>query len=388
MKKRLGIDYDDLFHAIPGDYVVIVGDDPRFTIVEVSDTFCRFVNMDRYDVLEKPFRDVFPMSDDKESNEGTKVLIESFRECLRTQQMHDAGVVRYDVKSLNGDDFTRKLWMAKSYPIMRGSKPVGLILSTVDVTTLFNPDEYVKARIAHLEHLVEINQSKDEFISIASHQLRTPATGVKQYLGMVLEGFFGDLEDAQRNALERAYENNERQLRIVTDLLKVAQVDAGKVVLRQEPIALNDYVADIARDWREKVAKRNQELVFRPAESEMMVSADPETLRMVVENVLDNASKYTGEGKRITVHIAPTKDRKVAIRVIDEGIGIPDAKIDRLFEKFWRMDNEMSAKIEGTGLGLYWAKKIIDLHGGDIRYKHNRPQGSVFDIVLPKQKVM
>ena len=388
MKKRLGIDYDDLFHSIPGDYVVIVADDPRFTIVEVSDTFCQFVNMERDDVLEKPFRDVFPMSDDKESNEGTKVLIESFRECIRTKQMHDAGVVRYDVKSYGDGEFTRKLWMAKSYPILRDLKPVGLILSTMDVTTLFDPDEYAKARIAHLEYLVEINQSKDEFISIASHQLRTPATGVKQYLGMVLEGFFGDLEDSQRNALERAYENNERQLRIVTDLLKVAQVDAGKVVLRREPIALNDYVADIAGDWKEKVAKRNQVLVFRPADSEVMVSADPETLRMVVENVLDNASKYTSEGKRITLCIASTRDQKAAIRVIDEGIGIPDEKIDRLFEKFWRMDNEMSAKIEGTGLGLYWAKKIIDLHGGDIRYRHNRPHGSVFDIVLPKQKVM
>ena len=100
-----------------------------------------------------------------------------------------------------------------------------------------------------VQHLVEINRSKDEFISIASHQLRTPATGVKQYVGMILEGFVGELTPQQHRLLEKAYESNERQLKIVTDLLRVAQVDAGKVVIKKTEVTLNSFIDDVIRDY-------------------------------------------------------------------------------------------------------------------------------------------
>jgi len=298
--------------------------------------------------------------------------------------MHDAGVVRYDMQ-MPHNGFVRKLWLAKNYPITGSGKMMGILMSAEDVTTLFNPDEYAQERIAYLEHVIEINQSKDEFISIASHQLRTPATGVKQYIGMILEGFFGDVTPEQREVLLRAYESNERQLRIVTDLLKVAQVDAGKVMLHFEKFDINTFTRKIIRDNKDTMKRRKQLLKFVPSAHAVSVLADPETMHMVIENILDNASKYTDIGKTITVEVNDASDT-VRISVIDEGVGVPADKVDKLFEKFSRIENELSTKVGGTGLGLYWAKKIIDLHSGDIVYNPNTGGGSIFEIVLPKQK--
>lgn len=383
MKQRLGLDYDQLFHSIPWNYIILLGDDPHFTILEASDAFCRLVGRDRSEVVERPFRDVFPLSDDKESNDGTRALLESFRTVLATRSMHDAGVIRYDMQTKR-DGFVRKLWLTKNYPISNKKKAMGILMSAQDVTTLFNPDDYAKERIAYLEHVIEINQSKDEFISIASHQLRTPATGVKQYIGMILEGFFGDITPEQREILLRAYESNERQLRIVTDLLKVAQVDAGKVMLHFETLDINAFVRQIIRDNRATLKRRDQRLKFTSSETSAAVMADPETMHMVIENIIDNASKYMEPGRTITVKVADGDD-EVRVSVIDEGVGVPADKVDKLFEKFSRIENELSTKVGGTGLGLYWAKKIIDMHSGDIVYHPNKSGGSVFEIVLPKQ---
>lgn len=384
MKRRLGLDYDELFHSIPGNYIILMADEPKFTILEASDSLCRLASQEREAVLERPFRDVFPLSDDKESNEGTHALIASFKECIASKAMHDAGILRYDMKMPTGE-FVRKLWVAKSYPIIKEGKVVGVLLSLQDVTTLANPDEYAKERIAHLERIIEINNSKDEFISVASHQLRTPATAVKQYLGMVLEGFFGRITKNQREVIMRAYEGNERQLRIVTDLLKVAQVDAGKVMLHFETFDINDFTHNVIQENKETFAHRRQLLTFVPSERPLMVLADPETLRMVIENIIDNASKYTNVGKKIEVQVKQEATHAV-IAIKDEGVGIPADKVDKLFAKFSRIDNELSTKVGGTGLGLYWAKKIIDMHDGGIEYRPNRPRGSVFSIILPKQK--
>ncbi|HET7630438.1 MAG TPA: hybrid sensor histidine kinase/response regulator, partial [Candidatus Saccharimonadales bacterium] len=115
-----------------------------------------------------------------------------------------------------------------------------------------------------LDHLLELNKTKDEFISIASHQLRTPATSVKQYLGMLLEGYFGDLSKEQTKMLTKAYDNNNRQLKIVTDLLKVAQVDAGKVKLHRTKVELDDLVKQVVDEHSALFKKRGQKLIFKP----------------------------------------------------------------------------------------------------------------------------
>jgi len=234
-----------------------------------------------------------------------------------------------------------------------------------------------------LQHYIDLNKTKDEFISLASHQLRTPATGVKQYLGMVLEGLLGDVDEAQVAVLKKAYESNERQLTIVSDLLKVAQVDSGKVKLRLSTVDITELVADVIKEQQDTYAMRRQHVEFSVPTFETKAIADPEKIRMVFENMIDNASKYSDPGKTIQVGIDEQDDTFV-VSIKDNGVGVAPEDVDKLFEKFNRIHNHLSNHVGGTGLGLYWAKKVVDLHGGMIDVASVLGVGSVFSVHLPK----
>lgn len=236
-----------------------------------------------------------------------------------------------------------------------------------------------------IRHFIELNRSKDEFISIASHQLRTPATGVKQYLGMLLEGFVGELDPQQRLILEKAYQSNERQLKIVSDLLKVAQVDAGKIMLRKSQVLVNELVEDVIHEQHSIFVTRKQTITHTFPQPDTAITIDRASIRMVIENVIDNASKYSEEHTDVEVKVEQRGDN-LLIHVSDQGVGIDPKVKSRLFEKFSRLDNPLSMKVGGTGLGLYWAKQIVDLHGGSLTYAPNGSRGSIFTIRLPKHE--
>jgi two-component system, sensor histidine kinase and response regulator len=272
----------------------------------------------------------------------------------------------------------RSMKLAAADYLVKGSFNAELL-----ARTLYYSLERKQFEEQRLKYLIELNRAKDEFISLASHQLRTPATGVKQYLGMVLEGFVGELSDSQRAVLEKANESNERQLRIVSDLLKVAQVDAGKVRLRKAEVDVVSLIKDVIKEQRETFDKRRQTVVFQPPKSDVRLHFDRDTIRMVLENLIDNASKYSGEDKIVTVKLAD-RTHEAQIDIIDNGVGIKLEDQNKLFEKFSRIENPLSTQVGGTGLGLYWAKKIIDLHQGEVTLESAVGKGTKFTILLPK----
>lgn len=230
--------------------------------------------------------------------------------------------------------------------------------------------------------LMELNKAKDEFISLASHQLRTPATGVKQYVNMALDGYAGKISPQLRSFLEKANNSNERQLEIINDLLRVAQIDAGKVVLRKELVNIDEMITSIVHDQRSQLDSRRQRVEYTPKRSKVTLYADSTKLRMVLENVIDNASKYSFEDTTIAIKV--TKYRgQVRIAVIDQGVGIEKTDSDKVFDKFVRLDNPLSTIVGGNGLGLYWVRKVVELHGGTITVVPNKTGGSVFTITLP-----
>lgn len=249
--------------------------------------------------------------------------------------------------------------------------------------TLYYALERKQIEQQRLEHLIEINTTKDEFISLASHQLRTPATGVKQYIGMVLEGFAGNISDDQRAVLQKAYESNERQLRIVSDLLKVARVDAGKVRLRIDQVNLVTLVTDIIKEQQSTIDQRQQTVEYVHSQSEISATFDKDRIRMVIENMLDNASKYSDAHTAIEVAVND-HGQEVSISLRDHGVGIEPEDQAKLFEKFSRIHNPLSHHVGGTGLGLYWAKKIVDLHQGRIKVESRIDEGTTFTVYLPK----
>lgn len=231
-------------------------------------------------------------------------------------------------------------------------------------------------------YLLELNKAKDEFISVASHQLRTPATVVKQFLGMMMEGYCGDLTEAQKEFAEIAYESNERQIVIVNDLLRVAQVDAGKVILKQQEIDLDKLLRSILREQKAKFAERQQTLSYVNKFGPIVAPIDITHFRMALENIIDNASKYTELGENTTITLYKN-DTSAIISVQDKGIGIAKDDIDKIFHKFTRIDNPMSVLVGGSGLGLYWCKKIIELHEGSISVASVVGKGTTFTIYVP-----
>ncbi len=226
-----------------------------------------------------------------------------------------------------------------------------------------------------------INKAKDDFISLASHQLRTPATGVKQYIGMVLEGFAGEVPPHLEPFLAKAYESNERQLAIVNDLLQVAQLDAGNIRLHYHPANLTDMLLNIVSEQSSKFSQHHQKLIYEPSGKDVILSVDAERMRMVFDNLIDNASKYTPENRTVTVSLEQSPD-EVAVHVKDEGVGIAPENIARVFEKFNRVANSRSDLVGGSGLGLYWAKQIVDLHNGSIDVRSKVGEGSEFVVRL------
>ncbi len=233
------------------------------------------------------------------------------------------------------------------------------------------------------EQLIELSNSKDEFISVASHQLRTPATGVKQYIGMLLEGYGGELNDDQVKMLQTAYESNERQLRIIDDLLKIAHLDAGQVTLVKDRVDLVHLIEAVIDEQANKFKHRQQRVTFHHKYKQVMALIDSERMRMVLENLIDNASKYTPDGKDITITLISTP-KNVTISVTDQGVGVAKKDIPRLFRKFSRVDNALSTLVGGTGLGLYWVKKIVMLHNGTISVESKPRKGSTFTFTIPR----
>jgi signal transduction histidine kinase len=225
-----------------------------------------------------------------------------------------------------------------------------------------------------IDQLVELNKTKDEFISIASHQLRTPATTVKQYIAMVADGFGGTLNEKQQTLLSKAYDSNERQLTIINDLLKVAQIDAGRMELVRRPIDMSAFLRGTAEDFRSIFAGAGQ-VLETDIQDGIAWNTDETALRMIIDNLLENAKKYSRKGATTTLCLE-LDDGTMSIAVVDEGVGVADP--DKLFQKFSRIENELSTVVGGTGLGLYWAKSVAQLMGGSLHYERNDSGGSTF----------
>jgi PAS domain S-box-containing protein len=249
-------------------------------------------------------------------------------------------------------------------PVMLDEKPVGAIEVFRDIS-----------------EEIEVENVKDEFISIASHQLRTPATVVKQNLGLLLEGYVGKLTPKQQQIIKTAYKYNDNQLHTISDLLKVAQADANDIKLIRRQVNLVSLIEDVIQSQMREYDKKDLTLQFKSSVEQANCKVDPLHIRMVFENLLDNARKYSPEYKRVIINLKKSPSL-CTITIQDQGVGIDEKDIPKLFQKFSRVDNPLSA-VGGTGLGLYWVKKLITLHNGSIEVSSKVSVGTTFTIKLP-----
>lgn len=231
------------------------------------------------------------------------------------------------------------------------------------------------------EYEKDIENTKDELLALASHQLRTPATGVKQYLGMLLDGLFGDIQPDQRELIEKAYLANDLQLEIIDQLLYVAKADAGQLIVRSDNIDLKRMVKTAA-DNVKATAKQKRITIRTSLPQNANIRGDNRLISMILENLVSNAVKYSYEGKSVNISLKMLKTEAV-VRVRDHGIGISEDDYPKLFQKFSRVTNEFSSHVEGSGLGLYLAAKLAEAHGGSIAVDSQVKKGSVFTLRLP-----
>lgn len=236
--------------------------------------------------------------------------------------------------------------------------------------------------LAHSKQM-EVQSAKDELLSLASHQLRTPATSVKQYVGMALEGFAGKLSAQQANLLEKAYESNERQLHIINEILYVAKIDAQGIVLTPRRINLNKLLRELTQELSTTAKKSNQKIRLQMPLKQVHIEADEYCLRMAAENLISNALKYSYEGGTVSVKLASTKS-SVRLMVRDKGVGIDQDDLPLLFQRFSRIPNELSRQTSGSGIGLYLSQQLIHLHNGTISVESTKGKGTTFIVTLPK----
>lgn len=255
---------------------------------------------------------------------------------------------------------------------------VFVALLTGIVTFFFLRDRYHRVMF---EKERDITHAKDELLSLASHQLRTPATGVKQYMGMVLQGFAGDITTVQRDFLTKAYRSNERQLHVINDILHLAKLDLGRIVLAKSEFDLSEMVKDVVEEQSQDT-QAAQLTVSLKVLKKTPIWADEHVLRMVVENIVSNAIKYTDPNGKIIIRLKRKKGT-YELSIKDTGVGIAKADLPRLFKQFSRLTNPRSHLVPGTGVGLYLAKHLAIIHGGDITVVSVEGKGSTFTVTLP-----
>ncbi|HEX7963035.1 MAG TPA: HAMP domain-containing sensor histidine kinase [Candidatus Saccharimonadales bacterium] len=237
------------------------------------------------------------------------------------------------------------------------------------------------------DKLRKLNETKDDFISMASHQLRTPLTSVKGYVSMVLDGDAGKITRLQRRLLNQSFVSAQRMVYLISDLLNVSRLKTGKFVIEPVHCNLAKVIQEEVEQLVETAKGRHLELAYQKPEHFPILMLDETKLRQVIMNFLDNAVYYTPAGGHIEVHLVD-KPQSIEFTVVDDGIGVPRHEQHHLFTKFFRAPNAKRARPDGTGLGLFMAKKVIIAQGGAIIFKSQEGRGSTFGFTFAKSRLM
>lgn len=255
-----------------------------------------------------------------------------------------------------------------------------------NTTLQYKINDATKALKRTNEKLVALDDAKDEFISMASHQLRTPLTSIKGYISMILEGDLGKINENQQQALKEAFDSSQRMVFLISDFLNVSRIRTGKFALEITETNLTQIVGEEIGQLRDMAGLRGQKIVFDPPANFPSVLLDEMKIRQVMMNMIDNAIFYTPKEGVITITLEKTKT-EIIFKVVDTGIGVPLADQHRLFTKFFRARNARNARPDGTGLGLFMAQKIIAAQGGKVIFNSIEGKGSTFGFRFPLAKV-
>lgn len=243
--------------------------------------------------------------------------------------------------------------------------------------------EYFLGIEKDITKLKEVDKAKTEFVSLASHQLRTPLSAVNWYAELLLDADAGILNEEQKSYVNEIYAGNQRMVSLVNALLNVSRLEMGTFEVEPKDIKPQEYINDVLQDLKLQIEGKNLEINNNTKDKINTFHADPDIFRIIVQNLITNAVKYTQKGGKIEYSLGYKGDKFVII-VSDNGRGIPSHQKDRIFTKLFRADNVKQLDIEGTGLGLYLVKTVVDKLGGDISFTSQLNKGASFTVTLPK----
>lgn len=313
------------------------------------------------EALGKTCREIFQFKNQKDEVICNKESTCLAQKCFRTERVFSEG----PLNTTRSDD-SRAILSETTSPV---KDHYGVITGAVSV-------------LNDVSERSKLEEMKVDFVSLVSHQLRTPISAVKGYLSSLLEGRLGGLTEEQKLYLERAFASNERQLEIIESLLNISRIEKGKIELVPVEFSVVELTKETAAGFLKMALKKGLYLkVVEPEEKIPKIFADRERIHEVLDNLLSNAVKFTQEGG-VTVSFEKTK-AEVVVAVADTGVGIPAEAVEKLFTKFFRVGQAPTIESEGTGLGLYITKSLVELHGGKIWVESEVGKGSTFYFSLP-----
>lgn len=263
-------------------------------------------------------------------------------------------------------DKTRFPMAITATPIKLNGNVIGLIEIIRDVT-----------------HEREIDRAKSEFVSLASHQLRTPLTAISWYAEMLLKGDLGAVTPPQKKYLEEIYHGNQRMIELVNTLLNVSRIELGTLVAEPKLTDVIKVAQSVLDEQAQEIKKKRLTVTGKFSKNVPSYLVDPKLLRMVFENLLSNAVNYTPAKGKIECRVSFDSKKNIRIAVSDTGYGIPKNQQDKIFTKFFRADNVRNRDTDGTGLGLYIVRSIVTNLDGKIWFRSEEDKGSAFHVTLP-----
>ncbi|MFA5388651.1 MAG: ATP-binding protein [Candidatus Omnitrophota bacterium] len=239
------------------------------------------------------------------------------------------------------------------------------------------------------EEIRKLAAIKSDFISLISHELRTPITSIKESVSLVLDGVVGPVSEQQKKILIIARDNIKRLTKLITDILDMSKLEAGRVVLHKKKMDINELIKDVYASTKIEADRKNIEFYFSPGMPMESAWLDPDRIGRVVKSLISNAIKFNKEKGKVSISSSrESKDGRdfIKITVEDSGIGMPQEKMKDLFKDFNPLDMGMTRRHNGAGLSLAISKSIIGLHGGDIWAASEPDKGSKFIFTLPLYK--
>ena len=263
---------------------------------------------------------------------------------------------------------------------------VNVIATALDKALLYQQLQVLNSQLTNANaELKKLDKAKSEFISLASHQLRAPLTVIKGYVSLVSEGSFGTVTLKTQEALAKVFFSTQQLVKLVNDLLDLSRMEAGKIHYDIKPTVLAQLIERTVQEFQQNAVQKNITLAFENhAPQALPLSIDPDKISQVITNLVDNALKYSPAQGSVAVSLEQIGNQALQMRVRDSGMGIKAEDIARLFTKFVRTEEARKMDPNGSGIGLYFAKNVVEDHHGKLWVESDGVgKGSTFIVELP-----